>query len=215
MIAYPNMTPAACCPHALRGSDIDPSLLSHHAPSSSVRTSSNVNTGTNSGNIGSSSRGGGGGVGGSFASTAKTGRGRAPPPYTSLIETKRRKHWRIFSDPVAHLPDIYVHEKTGGVQTGEPYDLRCHRLQRTMVREQWSGLYRTLWYANMSTIHPCYALAIPYIILTQPVDLDCTIYCISHTPLTYSSLSFAFGNVLFARIFLGASAVETRHHRRH
>ena len=110
---------------------MDSSLLPHHASSSSVR--SYLDTGINS-----SSSGGGG----SFAITTKTGQGRAL--CSTLIESKRRKHWRIFSDPVACLPDIYVHEKTGTVQVGEPYDLRCHRLQRTMVREQWSWLDRSL-----------------------------------------------------------------------
>ena len=151
LVAYPNMTFAACCPHVLRGTDVDPSLPNHHAPSSSSSSSSarsHLNTGIND-NYGINNGGINGG--GSFAATTERGKagrgttGRGMTLFPSLIETKRRKHWRIFSDPVAHLPDIYVHEKTGVVQTGEPYDLRCHRLQRTMVREQWSWLDRSLW----------------------------------------------------------------------
>lgn len=116
---------------------MDSSLSTHHHLSSSIR--SYLHTGINS-----SSSGGGG----SFAATVITKTGRERALCTTLIESKRRKHWRIFSDPVACLPDTHVHEKTGTVQVGEPYDLRCHRLQRTMVREQWSWLDRSLGYVD-------------------------------------------------------------------
>jgi hypothetical protein len=59
-------------------------------------------------------------------------------------ETKRKRGFSVYSEKFECYNPLFISTSTGLIQTGEPFDIKYHRLKNTLNIKQWATLDRNL-----------------------------------------------------------------------